>query len=363
MKGLLGRGCCRPLFRAVLQRGTIFRGGYSPNATLQQGSSLAGLLPSSLRVKRADKKRYPRAFGPRLCCVVVLMLVLGASCGGDDRTAGTARFADKSAQEWARLLSSSDGVERQELRQRLVDGGVAALGVLVELTDSDDPAVRTEVTRVCKALGASVVPALLRRLGTSASPGLVRVLAGVGAQARPALPALDSLLGAEDAAIRCSAAYAIGSIASDGDQESARALLRALTTDSDLRVRRWAAIALGRMAAGGDEVVDALVGAMHQGDAALHLNASEALGKLGPRSAGAVPALMEDLSDSRSAVRQTAAASLGAIGAAAEPAIPLLNEAARRFPSNVRPIEEEAVKRIREAIEQRERAKRAEAHQ
>ncbi len=93
---------------------------------------------------------------------------------------------------------------------------------------------------------------------------------------------------------------------------------------SEWGLKETAADALARI--GGDAVTQ-LIGALHDPEPQVRLQAVRALARIGPDAAPAVAALTERLTDSDLLVRQNAARALGQIGPAAKSAIPQLIQA------------------------------------
>jgi hypothetical protein len=79
--------------------------------------------------------------------------------------------------------------------------------------------------------------------------------------------------------------------------------------------------ALGRI---GAAAVPPLVNALHSGDPAVRLRATEVLARMGEDAQGAVPDLVKLLNDPDADVRKAAARTLGRIGPAAQAAVPAL---------------------------------------
>jgi HEAT repeat protein len=128
-----------------------------------------------------------------------------------------------------------------------------------------------------------------------------------------------------DAAVRRSAAFALGKMGADGYLAVSR-LARRLGSDKDAGVREAAAAALGDVAAalrgGGrglwDDAGPALQKALNDDDPRVRRSAAYALGCFGPSAGGASAALKKALKDASPSVRRNAAWALGRLGTAAD---------------------------------------------
>jgi UDP-N-acetylmuramyl pentapeptide phosphotransferase/UDP-N-acetylglucosamine-1-phosphate transferase/HEAT repeat protein/lysophospholipase L1-like esterase len=194
---------------------------------------------------------------------------------------------------------------------------------------------------------------LLQRPAPEAQTAAAWALARLGADALPAVPALEAALGDPSEGVRTAAAAALGAVAADAPAPAlwdaladprqgvrwaaARALSRAtlapetalpqlaaLLRGDDPYLRGFAAWTLGEMGPRAEAAVPALVDALAREEGYGRGGASAALAKMGPAARSAVPALVQGLEDGDGERRWKAARTLGRIGPAAEAAVPAL---------------------------------------
>jgi hypothetical protein len=120
-----------------------------------------------------------------------------------------------------------------------------------------------------------------------------------------------------------------------GNEEVVSALLEALH-DTDRGVRERAAQSLGQVGAGNEEVVSALLEALHDTDRGVRRLAAQSLGQVGAGNEEVVSALLEALHDADRDVQWGAAQSLGQVGAGNEEVVSALLEALHDADSIVR---------------------------
>ena len=150
-------------------------------------------------------------------------------------------------------------------------------------------------------------------------------LADLGAEAKPAVPALAQALRDKDLYVRRFAAKALGNLGADA-QPAVPALAKALKDDKK-QVAEAAADALGKVHPG-QAGVTPLAGVLKDKNAetSVRRKAAEALGKIGSDAKDAVRALTDALKDRE--IRTEAAISLGEIGPGAKAAVPALSAGA-----------------------------------
>ncbi len=160
-------------------------------------------------------------------------------------------------------------------------------------------------------------------------PGMAAAaLAGLGAAARPAVPALIPQMQSEKADNRWGAAWAIANIAqalaedagaggnsaNEATDEMLRGavlpLAKVLTTDADEKARWYAAYALSEIGEGAADALPALVSALNDFDEDVRGYAARALGRIGPMAITALPALaaLRDDDENENVQREAAAA-------------------------------------------------------
>lgn len=241
-------------------------------------------------------------------------------------------FGGRPTSSWARSLQEADASTQARTQRLLEEGGARAVPVLTELlqtkTGPGNPAdARWRAAETLGRIGHAVHgagPALIRALADP-DPFVRTVAAGaipeVGISAEEAVPALAALLGSGQSVAACRALASYGA-------EAAPAVpaLEKLLKDPAGDVRWNAARALGEIGPSAESAVPALVAVLRDEDAAVREHAAEALGDIGPAAAAAVPALVERLADKNERVRRDAARSLGQIGPLAASAAPALRK-------------------------------------
>jgi HEAT repeat protein len=164
--------------------------------------------------------------------------------------------------------------------------GASFAPILIERLADTQAEVQQAARDSLVRLGALALPALRAGLTTPATaPGVVTVLARMGA---PAVPALIDAMGSDGTALRQSAAAAVGEIGPPAAAATA-ALIKALH-DADPGVRVAAARALG--AVGTNDAATALVAMIDAPVPDVQRTVIESLRRMGP---AAVPALLEGL--------------------------------------------------------------------
>lgn len=173
----------------------------------------------------------------------------------------------------AELLGKKKGQARDaapELIQALndTDGHVRAVAATAI------PEVETPAT--------DAVPALLKHVRSDAAVPVIRALSRYGADAKPSLPEMVSIL-----------------------------------EDQTLEIEtRWnAARTIGKMREAGDDAIPVLVSMLKHEDSRIREHSAEALGDIGPPSRSAIDALVAVLGDKDTKVRRDAVRSIGQIGA------------------------------------------------
>lgn len=139
--------------------------------------------------------------------------------------------------------------------------------------------------------------------------------------AASAVPALVRALDDADAAVRDTAAYALGEIAAERKdrallwRDAGGALRKVLAGDKDAKARRSAACAVGHFGPDAAEARAELEQALDDKEAPVRQNAAWALGRLKDKAgASGVDRLARALRDDDAVVRRDAAAALGEVG-------------------------------------------------
>jgi hypothetical protein len=190
---------------------------------------------------------------------------------------------------WLDRIGQRAGGERRaelvRLVQPLLKGDPAAVPVLIELLRHANEGVRTTAAKGLRAIGPAArdaTPALA--LGLSDTEEVqeksFQALSAIGPGAEAAVPALKAIIRAEPGRGPAFAGYVA----------------------SDSYTAKWpriaAATVLARIAPGDEEILPALLQALHdreEPDKRLLCAALETLGGLGPRARAAVPGLLEIL--------------------------------------------------------------------
>jgi predicted Ser/Thr protein kinase len=172
-------------------------------------------------------------------------------------------------------------------------------------------------------------------------------LGSLGADARPAVPALLPLLQDRQEVVRWRAAEALGKIGADSP-EVVDALRVALREKEGL-VPTEAAKALGKIGPSAREAAPALAEALRSSDVYVRREAAKALGRLGPSARGALPGLIDALRDKDKVVRMETARALGKLGAEARGATSALMAATRDSDDLVSRAAAQALEQIQSA--------------
>lgn len=181
---------------------------------------------------------------------------------------------------------------------------------------SDDPEIRRIAADALAGMGAKAgeaAPALLRSLDDTSPAVRTAALDALSAAglSMDSAPKIRGAFAASEPSVRAAAARAMGRLPSSTDDVIGD-LLRGLT-DPAVDVRRESAIALGRLAARPDLCVKALVTSLDDADALVRASAATSLGAFGAAAADASPDLRRLLAHPDPWVRLGAATSLARI--------------------------------------------------
>jgi HEAT repeat protein len=232
------------------------------------------------------------------------------------------------AKEFADLLNDADPAVSLAAGAGLIRlGGAAVEALRPRLTD---PASRSAVLEILAAIGPAAKPALddLLKGLSDADPvhrgETVIALAALGSDAQAAVPQLQEILAAADAApeLRYSAAYALGSIGPAA--KAAEQLLRESSQSKDelmATVAVWALLKIDPEDKTHFETAIPLLRRALRGEREMaRIEAAVALGDIGPAATAAVPILeLVSEDDSSKAVRSAAAEALAKIRVAESP--------------------------------------------
>ena len=232
------------------------------------------------------------------------------------------------AAEFADLLNDADPAVSLAAGAGLIRlGGAAVEALRPRLAD---PAVRSAVLEILAAIGPAAKPALddLLKGLSDADPvhrgETVIALAALGSDAQAAVPQLQNILVAADAApeLRYTAAYALGRIG-PAAKVAERPLLEMSQSKDELMatVAVWALLNINPEEKTHVETAIPLLRRALRGDRELvRIEAAVALGDIGAAATAAVPILeLVSEDDSSKAVRSAAAEALAKIRAAAGP--------------------------------------------
>jgi HEAT repeat protein len=149
-----------------------------------------------------------------------------------------------------------------------------------------------------------------------------------GGDSQQVMKDLIKALNDSDEGVREAAAFAIGEIGIVTGVQAIKPLTQMLEKDTSAQARRAAAFALGRLGERAASAVPALRQALNDQDARVRQNAAYALGYMGDDAvAAATPDLARMLTDSDALVRRDVALALGNAGPTAKGAIPALIDA------------------------------------
>ena len=156
--------------------------------------------------------------------------------------------------------------------------------------DRDRRQVQTRCAFALSRIGAAAIPPLIEALNSEENTvraGAAKALAGMGADASPAIPALITNLKNEDD-VRREAAEALGAIGAAGIQPLAASL-----NSADARERAGAAMALALAGTGAKEIAPAFLDlAKKETDPAVRVALLTALPKIGVDARESVPLLV-----------------------------------------------------------------------
>lgn len=231
----------------------------------------------------------------------LLLALLLASCA--DRLDG------RTAEEWAAEMT--DDEKGPEALAQLEGHGAEATHILTAILGNGPVQARIQAAGLLARLGpdaAPAVPALALALAAK-DPGVrgmaAIALGRIGAPARDALVPLDRALEDKDVRVRVAASLALYGITDDSTAPT-RVLFRAFTsTDPD--VRAMVAAAFDEM---GTPIVEFLVLSLENEDENTRVNAAKTLAAMGPGAEEARGPLQAALDDKSEAVRAAAAEAL-----------------------------------------------------
>jgi HEAT repeat protein/S1-C subfamily serine protease len=206
------------------------------------------------------------------------------------------------------VIESTMPINQGDSGGPVVDGR----GFLVGVNAGFDPESRQNSSHIDVTEVRDLVGQYFRVAGKTWSGGAEPVPpAAVAEEVRKAVKALAS----PDADLRRRAVVALAGLGRDA-RDALPALLRVLRApDEPEDVRKEAARALGEIGTPPKEQLPALEAALRDAQSkGARLYAADALGKLGPAAKPAVPALAQCLDDTDPEVRRTAAAALGKVG-------------------------------------------------
>ena len=276
-------------------------------------------------------------------------------------------------------------------QQKVDDAAVVLADLTAALRVEKEPTVRHEVAVTLGRFGKlarQAVPALTEALADKddgVKAATAEALGRVGPESRPAAAELLKLAKSPDKTLRQAVVFALGRIDAEDKPPVAAALVEALTTATDVSLRRDAITSLGLLGEPENGVVPVLATQLRDKDAELRLLTLDALGKLGPAVRGVeaelltlfrtdpdkgvrrvsirvlcqglaaeaprlLPALTEQLRDDADfEVRVAIVQEIGGLGLGGKPGIPALRVAQRDPQIRVREAATTAIKQIERA--------------
>lgn len=222
----------------------------------------------------------------------------------------------------AKLDSEHASIRTDGLRALAKMGPAASSATIaVKMLFHDDvPLVRAHAAWAAWELMHDAAPVIdpLTKLLTCSDPEAVEfaayTLAGMGEQARPALPALQTLLTHHNRRVRLHAAETIARIAPPADREAAIDFLVLMTAEPSAEIRTLALLALGSVVKEPTPALTtALTSALHDDDAEVRSAAALMLGGFGPKAEPVVAQLEFVIAGDRQDVKQAAATALDCI--------------------------------------------------
>ena len=228
--------------------------------------------------------------------------------------------------------------------------GSDLLRPLIDKLITTRPEAADRVLGAVSSLGAGAIPHAIAALKDPQRRvrGL-QVLARIGPESAPAVPALVELLKSADAASKAEILSTLGAIG-PGAQAAVTAISDQLS-DNDPRVAQAAAIALGKIGPAAKEAIPTLARLNQSNDDLLRLISVWAILKIGPSSEEltktAIPILSAALQSEHEPVRVEAAMALGELGRGAAAALPALQSAASDASPAVRSAAASAITKIK----------------
>jgi HEAT repeat protein len=227
---------------------------------------------------------------------------------------------DAAASVLRAALSDSDAAVRFQAAQGLYDltgQAEVVLPTLIQYLRAKDGPHMEAAYRLGKMgpRAAGAVDALVERLRDDSAPppredafgipiahsdsehrdiihrAVLEALGDIGPDARAAVPAIRTFLGAGNGFVRASAAVAFWKIS--GQAGPAVDAMVELLEKGNWYSKRWSAEGLGRMGPAAEAGVPALVKALTDADSGVRRDAAVALGGIGPKARSAVPRMVE----------------------------------------------------------------------
>ncbi len=237
----------------------------------------------------------------------------GAAFTGPDPPYGLLTIIDDPDCNYTlRFKKKEHPTTKSTLSSEGVPAKVAARAIREALADENEY-VRTVAAEALPRLsapdeGLRVLIAFLADESAHVRQWATRTLAGLGAAAKPAIPALTEALKDTDADVRFAAAEALVKLGVPGRAVSG--LIASLLEDKRWYNRKWAARLLGDVGPPAKKAVPSLVEALVDKDWRVRLASAQALGRIGPAAKAALPALRRALRDEEEYVRKAAAEAL-----------------------------------------------------
>ncbi len=206
-----------------------------------------------------------------------------------------------------------------------------ALPALVKAVERGDSQAVDALFAISKAAGADSIPALTNALvstNTELRQRTAELLADIGPPAKAAVPFLKQRLADPEPRVVAMLAVALWKI--DGQTHGTVPILTKILAYSDPEVRGLAAVSLGELGSQAGDGVPALAQALEDSNPQVRAMSARSLGLVGAAASPAIPRLIARLDDADGTVLMWTIGTLGQFGEAAREAVPKLKRLAQQ---------------------------------